>query len=80
MPNQSISTLIRQALAHKLETPREAAAAIGVSHQSVRNWLSGELPKPENIAGLAAYVGTSLDELWALFTHEHLARLERMKP
>lgn len=64
---------VKQALQGKGWTQRDLATAVGVSAQSVTNWLQGaDFPRPEKLLKLASALRLRLDQLQAA-TAEQLA-------
>lgn len=58
------SESLKSALAHKGWTQKQLAEAVGVSAQSVTNWLKGEdFPRPDKLLRLAVTLKLRLDEL-----------------
>jgi transcriptional regulator with XRE-family HTH domain len=55
---------LRRALLHARLREDDVAARLGVDPKTVRRWLAGRVPYPQNRAAIADLVGADEAELW----------------
>jgi transcriptional regulator with XRE-family HTH domain len=55
---------LRRALLHARLREDDVASHLGVDPKTVRRWLSGRIPYPQNRAAIADLVGVAESELW----------------
>ena len=59
-------------------TPRDVAAAVGVTSQAIEQWMGDlETPDPDRLAGLARYLGVDTAEVGRLVLRSQMRRVQR---
>lgn len=65
-----LASFLKEVMRRRKRVPSQLAADLGVSHSTIRRWLSGEdVPNIRSCRRLAEYSGIPLDKLLSIVGH-----------
>lgn len=65
--------LIEQALANTTDTYAVIGRRLGVAQATISGWKSGQVPRPDKMPAIAAWLGLDEEEVWASLVRQHQA-------